>query len=144
MLFRSVDGAISYIVAKDDAVIGFTSNPGFITTYSAGSAYKVMAVSEFGALSSASTATIEISGPTGLGTNNSENVWVSAKSNRLILHGITTIETTLEVFNAVGQRIIRKNINSKNFETEISLKAGVYVISINQNGRKTTEKLIIY
>ena len=140
----TVDGAISYIVAKDDAVIGFTSNPGFITAYSAGSSYKVMAVSEFGALSSASTATIENSGPTGLGTNNRENIWVSAKSNRLILHGIPTVETTLEVFNAVGQRIIRKNFDSKNFETEISLKTGVYVISINQNGRKTTGKLIIY
>lgn len=64
LTWKSVSYAISYVITKDDIVVGFTTSESFQdNAFSSTSVYKVNAVAESGALSDASIATLVTNNP---------------------------------------------------------------------------------
>lgn len=81
---------------------------------------------------------------TGFNTNNLGNVWVSANANGQIqINGNVSAETTVAVYNAIGQRVALKNLISNINVLDTRLVPGVYTVSITNNGKSTTTKVIV-
>ncbi|MEI6754419.1 MAG: leucine-rich repeat protein [Paludibacter sp.] len=81
---------------------------------------------------------------TGINPATSENSWLSTTINgQLIINGIPADNTTLEVFNTVGQRILIKTLNQGNLQNKISLETGIYIVTLTQNGHKYTQKVYV-
>ena len=80
---------------------------------------------------------------TGINSGSKDNVWISTKGNNLIINGTPTNGTTVEVFNAIGQKIVSRNLNSVSALSGIALQYGIYMFTINQNGKKITQKIIV-
>ena len=49
----------------------------------------------------------------------------------------------LEVFNAVGQKVISKNLTSANALLNNNLAAGAYLVKLTNEGKSITRKIII-
>jgi len=58
------------------------------------------------------------------------------------INGLTG-ETTVAVYNAVGQKILSKNLTKANTQIESSFAPGVYMITVTTGGKKITKKVII-
>ena len=80
---------------------------------------------------------------TGINKATNGTMWISTKGNNLIINGVPTNGTTLEVFNAIGQKIVSKNLNSVSSLTGISLQTGIYMVTVIQNEHKVTQKIIV-
>lgn len=50
---------------------------------------------------------------------------------------------SVEIYNLLGKRVFEKNTFQSNFITVNNLPKGMYLISINENGMITTEKIIV-
>ena len=85
---------------------------------------------------------------TGTTNNDSEtnSVLVYRNSNNLItincVKGISG-QSTVSVYNAIGQRLEEKLLTSSITVLDKSFKAGVYVVSVTVNGKSTTQKVTI-
>lgn len=81
---------------------------------------------------------------TDMNTAESSNVWISTNANNEILvNGNVTGETSLTVYNAVGQKILSKNLTKANVQLGTSFDPGIYMITVTDNGKKITKKIII-
>jgi hypothetical protein len=80
---------------------------------------------------------------TGINPAENSNVWISSNANNEIwINGITG-ETTVTVYNAVGQKILSKNLTKANVQIGSTFTPGVYMITVIAGGKKITRKVII-
>ncbi|MEI6555756.1 MAG: T9SS type A sorting domain-containing protein [Paludibacter sp.] len=78
---------------------------------------------------------------TGINPNPNSNVWISLANNQIVVNGAST-ESTVAVYNAVGQRLISQHLTA----TTKALGAfvpGVYMVTVTNAGNKITKKVII-
>ena len=80
---------------------------------------------------------------TGINSGSRDKLWITTKGSNLILNGTPGNGTILEVFNAIGQKIISKKLNPTSTLSAVELQAGVYMVRVNQNGQKMTQKIIV-
>jgi len=80
---------------------------------------------------------------TGINTVNG-NVWISTNANgQLLINGTVNGETSVSVYNAVGQRVAAKNLTSNVNVLDTRLVPGVYTITLTNAGKSATTKVII-
>ncbi|MEI6754786.1 MAG: T9SS type A sorting domain-containing protein [Paludibacter sp.] len=80
---------------------------------------------------------------TGINSVNA-NVWISTNaSGQLIINGNVNAETSLSVYNAVGQRVVSTNLTSNINVLDYRLSAGVYTVTLTSAGKTATTKIII-
>ena len=66
--------------------------------------------------------------------------WISTNANNELIVNGNANGANLEIYNAIGQKIVSKNLTGS---SRISLTTGVYLVTINQNGQKMTQKVIM-
>ncbi|MEI6753748.1 MAG: T9SS type A sorting domain-containing protein, partial [Paludibacter sp.] len=79
---------------------------------------------------------------TGTNPENNGNVWISTRNGQIVVNGSTNRET-LEVFNAVGQKVISRNLTGTNTQGNNNLPAGAYLVKLTNEGKSITIKIII-
>ena len=80
---------------------------------------------------------------TGINPDCNTNEWISIRNGQLLINGAELNGAMLEVFNAVGQKLISKNLTAKNVQLNSSLNAGVYFVKVTNEGKSITRKIII-
>jgi chitodextrinase len=79
---------------------------------------------------------------TGINPENN-NIWISSLNGQLVVNGITNNNTMLEVFNAVGQKIISRNLTGSTIDLNTGLVSGAYLARVTFEGKSITRKIII-
>lgn len=80
---------------------------------------------------------------TGINQNTTENVWVSTNSNgQIVVNGVNG-ETTVAVYNSVGQKLLTKTLKSTSNVLFNPLTTGVYMVTVSNAGKTVTKKVII-
>ena len=70
--------------------------------------------------------------------------WISTNANgQIIVNGNSSENTLVTIYNALGQKIVSKNITHANAPLGNSLQAGVYMITVSNAGKSITKKIII-
>ena len=80
---------------------------------------------------------------TGINSGNNSNVWISSRNGQLVVNGTTNNKTMLEVFNAVGQKVISRNMIGSTIDLNTSLVSGAYLVRVTFEGKSITRKIII-
>ncbi len=70
------------------------------------------------------------------------STWITTNANNELVINGNANGASLDVFNAIGQRIVSKNLN--NTSTRISLEKGVYMVTMCKNGQTVTQKVIMH
>ena len=78
---------------------------------------------------------------TGFNPESNTNVWISAKNGQIVVNGVTN-GATLEVFNAVGQKVISRNLTGLSVQPN-NLPAGAYMVKVTYGGKSITRKIIL-
>ncbi len=85
-----------------------------------------------------------------LSTNSNQlenvNVWPNPTNGLVNLTLNTFIDTDISVYNTIGEKVFKKHLNNNNTNNQINLSnltKGIYYISITQNNKFYTEKLIL-
>jgi len=79
---------------------------------------------------------------TGINPVDNGDVWISTNGhNQLIINGILNNGSFVEVFNTIGQKIVSMNSSATNNLS--GLLPGVYLVTITQNAKKITQKIIL-
>ena len=79
---------------------------------------------------------------TGINTQNNDNVWISTRNGQLVVNGIAN-GATLEVFNALGLKVISRNLSGTNIQENNNLPVGAYLVKLTNEGKSITKKIII-
>jgi len=79
---------------------------------------------------------------TGINTESNGNVWISTCNGQLVINGAGN-GASLEVFNAVGQKLISKSLTRSAIQTNKNLPAGAYIVKVTNEGKSITRKIII-
>ena len=80
---------------------------------------------------------------TGINSVNGK-VWISTNVNgQLTINGSVNGETSVAVYNAIGQRVAAKNLTSTVNVLDTRLVPGVYSITLTNTGKSATTKVII-
>jgi hypothetical protein len=82
------------------------------------------------------------------GLNNAENQLVSIyknENNRIVvcLSGNVENGCSATIYNALGQKIYAEKIQTSKTVLNSQLSSGVYVVTVQQNGKSTTAKVIL-
>ena len=81
---------------------------------------------------------------TEINSTDNNRLWISANANGQIqVNGISNAETTVSVYNSLGQKLLTKNLLQANEQSGIKLQAGVYMVSVTTAGKTITKKVII-
>jgi len=81
----------------------------------------------------------------GLNSANEGSFWISSNaSNEIIVHGLSDANTTVTVYNEVGQKLLSTNLlaSDKALRTP-RLVPGVYLLTVNTAGKNVTRKVIL-
>ncbi len=78
---------------------------------------------------------------TGINPETNNNVWISIRNGQIVING-TSNGGMFDVFNAIGQRIISKNLTGTTVQQNIDLP-GVYLVKITNEGKSITRKIIV-
>ncbi|MEI6755302.1 MAG: T9SS type A sorting domain-containing protein [Paludibacter sp.] len=76
-------------------------------------------------------------------SENNENVWISTRNGHIVVNGTASNRATLEIFNAIGQKVVSKNLTDVDVQTNNSLAAGAYIVKVINDGKSITRKIII-
>jgi len=80
---------------------------------------------------------------TGINSNSIGNSWISVNANnQIVLNGVTG-ETTVAVYNEVGQRIVSQRLTSTAKALNTQLATGIYMVKVTNVGKTATTKVII-
>ena len=80
---------------------------------------------------------------TDIHSDSDQSVWVSVNgANQVVVNG-TTIDSTVELYNALGQKLITQNISAPNTTLLMPLTTGVYFVTVNNAGKIVTKKVIV-
>ena len=81
---------------------------------------------------------------TGINPTDNGSFWISTNANgQIIVNGNSSENTSIAIYNAIGQRILSKNITQANATLGTSLQAGVYMVIVSNAGKTITKKIII-
>ena len=80
---------------------------------------------------------------TGINQNSNSNVWISLNGNNQIVVNGANGESTVAVYNAVGQRIYSSNLTNTTKVLNNTLTSGVYMVTVTNSGKSVTQKVII-
>ena len=80
---------------------------------------------------------------TDISSNNMENVWISTRNGQLTINAKAGNGAKVEVFNAIGQKVISGNLNGTNTLWNNSLATGAYLVKLTNEGRSISRKIII-
>ncbi|MEI8273464.1 MAG: autotransporter-associated beta strand repeat-containing protein [Paludibacter sp.] len=81
---------------------------------------------------------------TALNDNASQKVWVSVNgANQIVVNGNSGIESTVAVYNALGQKLLARQLSGNTTVLNNSLGSGVYFVTVDLSGNKITKKVII-
>ena len=80
---------------------------------------------------------------TGINPENNGNVWISTLNGQIVVNGTASNRVTLEIFNAVGQKVISRNFTGTNVQGNNNLTTGVYLVKLTNEGKSITKKIII-
>ncbi|MEI8271041.1 MAG: T9SS type A sorting domain-containing protein [Paludibacter sp.] len=79
---------------------------------------------------------------TGIDAESNSNVWISTPNGQIVING-TTNGAVLDVFNAIGQKIISKNLTGTTVLQNNNLLSGVYLLKITNEGKRIMKKIIV-
>ena len=79
---------------------------------------------------------------TGINPNSNNNIWISFSNKHIVVNGVIG-ETTVAVYNEIGQKIVSQRLTETDRELDNLLTSGVYMIMINNIGKNITQKVII-
>ena len=81
---------------------------------------------------------------TGITPANENNAWISVSGGKISINGNLAADARLDVFNALGQKIQSSNLtaNQKQLNTRL-LPVGAYLVSITNDGKTSTRKIIV-
>ena len=79
---------------------------------------------------------------TGIDQNSTGNVWISLANNQIVVNGVNT-ESTVSVYNSVGQKIVSQRLTSTAKSLNTRLASGVYMVTVTNAGKTITRKIII-
>ena len=81
---------------------------------------------------------------TGINPADSGSFWISTNANgQIMLNGTPNAETSVAVYNAIGQRMAAQNLSSTIKVLDTRLVPGVYTIVLKSVGKTATTKVII-
>ena len=83
------------------------------------------------------------SGITGINPETNRNVWIAVNANnQLVINGVNG-ETTVAVYNLVGQKLLTQTLKSNSSVLYNPLTLGVYMVTVSNAGKMLTKKVII-
>ena len=127
------------VILKDYAVV---NNP-VITDLTDGSSYSFSSDATTNNKSRFSLILCAPSVATGINPNENNNIWISAHNGQIVLEGNLTGETTVSIYNAVGQKIHSDILTKSNVQLGTSFAPGVYMVTVSNSGKTITKKVII-
>ena len=81
---------------------------------------------------------------TGINPTDISSFWISTNANgQIIVNGNLSENSSVAIYNAIGQKIMSRNLTQANASLEISLQAGVYLVTLSNAGKSITRKVII-
>ena len=81
---------------------------------------------------------------TGINSAGKASFWISTNaSGQLMINGSDNAETSIAVYNAIGQRVAAQNLKSNINVLDTRLVPGVYTITLTSAGKRATTKVII-
>ena len=81
---------------------------------------------------------------TGINSMDNGSFWISTNSNgQIMINGNGNGETTIAVYNTIGQRMAAKKLTSNINVLDTQLVPGVYTITLTNAGKSATTKVII-
>ena len=81
---------------------------------------------------------------TGTIGNVNQNVWISVNgTNQIVVNGASGTESTVAVYNAVGQKLVAKTLTSTITTLNNPLQSGVYFVTVTNAGKSVTKKVIL-
>ena len=81
---------------------------------------------------------------TGINSAGNGSFWISTNaSGQLMINGSDNAETSIAVYNAIGQRVAAQNLKSNINVLDTRLVPGVYTITLTNAGKRATTKVII-
>ena len=79
---------------------------------------------------------------TGINSESNRDVWISTRNGQIVVNG-TANRAMLEIFNAVGQKVISRNLSGTNIQMNNNLAVGAYLVKLTNEGKSITRKIII-
>jgi pectin methylesterase-like acyl-CoA thioesterase len=129
--------AICYVVIRNNKVIGFTTGTSYTdASYAAGVSYKLVAVSESGALSAATTAVGGLS--TGANQTAKNGVYTYFIDKNLMVNNLT-IGSTISVYNFNGMLLYKQIAKSSSVAVPVNTAC---VVRINSDTESLSLKVI--
>ena len=81
---------------------------------------------------------------TGINTGSNNNFWISTNANnQVIVNGNLNGQTTVAVYNELGQKLISKQLTSTSKVLGNQLVSGVYMVTVTNAGKCVTTKVIV-
>jgi len=80
---------------------------------------------------------------TGINQSSNPNLWISLNANNQIVLNGASAESTVTVYNAVGQRILSQRLTSTSKVLNTQLASGVYMVTVTNAGKTIIKKVII-
>ena len=78
---------------------------------------------------------------TGINPNSNANIWISLANNQILVNGASG-ESTVAVYNAVGQRLVSQHLTASNRSLG-TFVPGVYMVTVTNSGKTITQKIIV-
>ena len=80
---------------------------------------------------------------TGINSSACPNLWISVNgANQIVLNG-NAAESSVTVYNVIGQKVYAKNLISGNTSLDTPLQSGVYLVSVRSGAKTVSKKVII-
>ena len=81
---------------------------------------------------------------TGIEANVNQNAWISVNgSNQLIVNLMSNTQSSVAVYNAIGQKMYSKDLTTNKMTLDTPLHSGVYLVTVTSAGKTSTKKVII-
>ena len=71
-----------------------------------------------------------------------DNIWISTNGNKILINGKPDGETSVTIYNSIGQKLFVENKNTKTI-SEIPIQSGVYMVTVSNSGKSITRKIVI-
>ncbi len=81
---------------------------------------------------------------TGTNPTDKDSFWISTNANgQIIVNGNLNENSSVAIYNAIGQKIMSKNLTQTNAPLGSSLQPGVYIVTVSNAGKTLTRKIIV-
>ena len=81
---------------------------------------------------------------TGINPTDNSSFWISTNANgQIIVNGNLSENSAIAIYNAIGQKIMSRNLTQTNAALRTSLLPGVYMVMVSNAGKTISRKVII-